>query len=59
MQPSSQSPHDVSYLEYKGKYKGLLSWILSTDHKRIALALHVFHDDIISNWSDIRPSDET
>jgi cytochrome c oxidase subunit I len=27
----------VSYLDYKGKYKGLLGWVLSTDHKRIAL----------------------
>ena len=26
-----------SYLEYKGKYKGLLGWILSTDHKRIGI----------------------
>ncbi len=29
--------NDVSYLEYKGKHKGLLGWILSTDHKRIAI----------------------
>ncbi|MFA7360377.1 MAG: cbb3-type cytochrome c oxidase subunit I [Candidatus Kapaibacterium sp.] len=28
---------NVSYLEYKGKHKGLLGWILSTDHKRIAI----------------------
>lgn len=41
MQASSQIPHDVNYLDYKGKYKGLLSWILSTDHKRIAL-LYMF-----------------
>ena len=27
----------VSYLEYQGKYKGILSWLLSTDHKRIGL----------------------
>jgi cytochrome c oxidase subunit 1 len=27
----------VSYLEHKGKYKGILSWLLSTDHKRIGL----------------------
>jgi cytochrome c oxidase subunit 1 len=27
----------VSYLDYKGKYKGFLGWIFSTDHKRIAL----------------------
>ena len=26
-----------SYLEYQGKYTGILGWILSTDHKRIAL----------------------
>lgn len=26
-----------SYLDYKGKYKGLLGWLLSTDHKRIGL----------------------
>ncbi len=26
-----------SYLEYQGKYTGIRSWILSTDHKRIAL----------------------
>lgn len=29
--------NQVSYLEYKGRYKGLLGWILSTDHKRIAI----------------------
>ena len=27
----------VSYLEHKGKYKGILSWLLTTDHKKIAL----------------------
>jgi cytochrome c oxidase subunit 1 len=27
----------VSYLEHKGKYKGILSWLLSTDHKKIGL----------------------
>ncbi|NVO20989.1 MAG: cbb3-type cytochrome c oxidase subunit I [Bacteroidetes bacterium] len=26
-----------SYLEYKGRFKGLAGWLLSTDHKRIAL----------------------
>jgi len=34
------NPHNiehVSYLDYQGKYKGLLSWLLSTDHKRIGL----------------------
>jgi cytochrome c oxidase subunit I len=32
---------EVSYLEYKGKHKGLFAWILSTDHKRIAI-LYLF-----------------
>ena len=27
----------VSYLEYQGRYKGIWSWLLSTDHKRIGL----------------------
>ena len=27
----------VSYLQYKGKYKGIKGWIFSTDHKRIGL----------------------
>lgn len=27
----------ISYLNHKGKYKGIFSWIFSTDHKRIAL----------------------
>ncbi|MDR3611486.1 MAG: cbb3-type cytochrome c oxidase subunit I [Ignavibacteriaceae bacterium] len=27
----------VSFLKYKGKYKGIRSWILSTDHKRIGI----------------------
>lgn len=26
-----------SYLDYQGKYKGFLGWILSTDHKRIGI----------------------
>jgi cytochrome c oxidase subunit I len=26
-----------SYLEYKGRYRGIFAWIFSTDHKRIAL----------------------
>jgi len=37
MQTAVQIPHDVSYLDYKGKYKGIFSWIFSTDHKRIGL----------------------
>ena len=32
---------EPSYLDYKGKYSGILSWILSTDHKRIGL-LYLF-----------------
>lgn len=28
---------NVSYLDYKGKHKGLAGWLLSTDHKRIAI----------------------
>ena len=31
------SSNEVSYLEYKGRFKGILGWLLSTDHKRIAL----------------------
>ena len=29
--------NEANYLTYQGKYKGLLGWILSTDHKRIGL----------------------
>lgn len=29
--------NSVDYLEYKGKHKGILAWILSTDHKRIGI----------------------
>ena len=32
---------EPSYLDYKGKYKGIFGWILSTDHKRIGL-LYLF-----------------
>jgi cytochrome c oxidase subunit 1 len=28
---------EPNYLEYQGKYKGILGWLLSTDHKRIGL----------------------
>ena len=38
IQAGEQEP---SYLEYKGKHKGIFSWILSTDHKRIGL-LYLF-----------------
>ena len=33
----SSGPQDVSYLEYEGRYRGIFSWIFSTDHKRIGL----------------------
>jgi cytochrome c oxidase subunit 1 len=26
-----------SFMDYRGKHRGLLGWILSTDHKRIGL----------------------
>lgn len=29
--------HEPNYLEYRGKYKGLLGWLTTTDHKRIGL----------------------
>ena len=33
------SPNGIepSYLDYQGKHKGLLGWLLSTDHKRIGI----------------------
>jgi len=34
---NSESGTYVSYLQYKGKHKGIWSWLLSTDHKRIGL----------------------
>jgi len=37
MTGNSTTPRMPSYLEYKGKYTGIRAWILSTDHKRIAL----------------------
>ncbi len=36
MSETSENKH-VSFLEHKGKYKGILGWILSTDHKRVGL----------------------
>ena len=29
--------HEENYLEYKGKHKGIGAWLLTTDHKRIAI----------------------
>lgn len=37
MHTATHIPHDVSYLDYRGKFKGIFSWLFSTDHKRIAL----------------------
>lgn len=34
---NSETGSHISYLEYKGKYKGILSWLLTTDHKKIGL----------------------
>jgi cytochrome c oxidase subunit 1 len=31
------SEPQVSYLEYQGRHKGIWSWLLTTDHKRIGL----------------------
>ena len=40
MSPENNT-EEPSYLNYKGKYKGIFSWIFSTDHKRIGL-LYLF-----------------
>jgi cytochrome c oxidase subunit I len=37
MSESTTSAQHVSFLKYQGKYKGILGWILSTDHKRVGL----------------------
>jgi cytochrome c oxidase subunit I len=34
---NSETGSHISYLQHKGKYKGLLSWLLTTDHKKIGL----------------------
>ncbi len=34
---SSESTDYISYLRHQGKYRGILSWLLSTDHKKIGL----------------------
>ena len=36
MDETKQEPY-VSYLEHKGKYTGIRSWIFTMDHKRIGL----------------------
>jgi len=33
----SDAAAEPSYLEYQGRYKGLLGWIFTTDHKRIGV----------------------
>jgi cytochrome c oxidase subunit I len=35
--PSVEKYTHESYLEYQGKYKGIWSWLFTTDHKRIGL----------------------
>jgi cytochrome c oxidase subunit 1 len=37
MTGNSTTHREPSYLDYQGKYTGIRAWILSTDHKRIAL----------------------
>ncbi len=37
MSSNIENINNVSYLEYKGRYKGIKSWIFSTDHKRIGI----------------------
>lgn len=31
------TPHEIDFYHYEGKRKGILSWLLTTDHKRIGL----------------------
>jgi cytochrome c oxidase subunit I len=37
MSESVKPSMQPSYLQYKGKYKGIFAWIFSTDHKRVGL----------------------
>jgi cytochrome c oxidase subunit 1 len=37
----AETIQEPSYLEYKGKYKGIFAWIFTTDHKRIGM-LYLF-----------------
>lgn len=37
MSSNIENINNISYLEYKGKHKGIKSWIFSTDHKRIGI----------------------
>jgi cytochrome c oxidase subunit 1 len=34
---NSETGTHISYLQYQGKYKGIMSWLLTTDHKKIGL----------------------
>jgi cytochrome c oxidase subunit I len=34
---NSETGSHISYLQHQGKYKGILSWLLTTDHKKIGL----------------------
>jgi len=34
---NNETGNHISYLRHQGKYKGILSWLLSTDHKKIGL----------------------
>ncbi len=34
---NNETGNHISYLRHQGKYRGILSWLLSTDHKKIGL----------------------
>jgi len=34
---NNEAGNHISYLRHQGKYRGILSWLLSTDHKKIGL----------------------